>query len=167
MFRSIKLYFKDRNYYYQQKRYMKLQKEYRKKLTKQAKTFRPWSGYYMHEMIKTMIEFYHKTYLAGDCCWREEGSREEIATSLGVARYWLEALDCVDRLNSEELLEIAQRDNDFKNYVLAWEQKINMKTCESNNEELLLASLAEEYLVEKYTKALYNIIGKHIWEWCD
>ena len=84
MFRSIKLYFKDRNYYYQRKRYMKLQKEYRKKLSKQAKTFRPWSGYYMHEMIKTMIEFYHKTYLAGDCCWREEGSREEIATSLGV-----------------------------------------------------------------------------------
>jgi hypothetical protein len=33
--------------------------------------------------------------------------------------------------------------------------------------EALLSGVAYTYLEEKYTKALYNIIGEHIWEWCD
>ena len=98
LFNGIKLYFTNRHYYEQWKRYTKLQKKYRKELKKQAKEFCPWSGWYMNEMIKTMLEFYHKTYLAGDCCWREEGSREEIATTLGVAVHWAEDLDNIDDL---------------------------------------------------------------------
>ena len=78
MFGIIKLYFTDRSYYEQRKRYLKLQKAVRKKLKNQIKSFCPWSGYYLHEMIKTMLEFYHKTYLAGDCCWSEEERIENI-----------------------------------------------------------------------------------------
>jgi hypothetical protein len=169
MFRGIKLWFTDRNYYYQRKRYVKLQKEYRKKLTKQAKEFCPWSGYYMHEMIKTMLEFYHKTYLAGDCCWSEEGRIEEIATSLGVTKHWADELDKLDNLCDKELLEIAQTSLGvaFDKYVAAYEDKIALKISESNHKDILLSSLAQEFLTEKYTQALYNSIGKHIWEWCD
>ena len=45
MFKNIKLYFTDKPLYEQRKRYSKLQKEYRNKLKKQAKEFRPWSGW--------------------------------------------------------------------------------------------------------------------------
>lgn len=167
MFRAIKLYFTDRHYYEQRKRYLKRQKAVRKKLRKQVKNFCPWSGYYMHEIIKTMLEFYHKTYLAGDCCWREEGSREEIATSLGVACRWADELENLDDLEDAELISIAQKDKAFEEYVSSWEQKAGVKISESNHKEALISSLAYEYLEEKYTKALYNIIGEHIWEWCD
>lgn len=167
MLRGIKLFFTDKPYYVQWKHYMKRQKAVRKKLKKQAKNFCPWSGYYMHEIIKTMLEFYHKTYLAGDCCWREDESREEIAASLGVAVHWAEELDRLDNLEEEELVSIAQKDTVFEEYITVWEQKIGAKISESNHPDTMLAGLAEEYLTEKYTKALYNIIGEHIWEWCD
>lgn len=169
MFRGIKLWFTDRNYYHQRKRYMKLQKEYRKKLKKQAKEFCPWSGWYLHEMVKTMIEFYHKTYLTGDCCWREDESREEIATCLGVAKHWADELDKLEDLDDKELLEIARTSLGiaFDKYVAAYEKKVNFKLSESNHKDAILSSLAYEFLTEKYTQALYNIIGKHIWEWCD
>lgn len=167
MFRSIKLYFTDRSYYKQRKRYLKRQRAVRKKLKKLAKNFCPWSGYYMHEMIKTMLEFYHKTYLSGDCLWRDEGSREEIATCLGVAKHWAEDLDNLDNLDNEELLTIAKKDSDFDIYVARWEKKVGKPINDYSYKDILLASLAYEYLEEKYTKAMYNIIGEHIWEWCD
>ena len=69
MFRAIKLWFTDRKYYHQRKRYMKLQKAYRNEMKKQVNEFCPWSGYYMHKMVVTMLEFYYKTYAAKDCCW--------------------------------------------------------------------------------------------------
>ncbi len=167
MFRTIKLYFSNRAYYEQYKRYIKRQKAVRKKLRKLAKEFCPWSGWYMHEMIKTMLDFYHKTYLAGDCCWREEGRREEIATILGMSVHWAEELDKVDDLENAELLEIAQKDKAFEKYVSVWEKKVNFTVEDSNHKKELLSGLAQEYLTEKYTKAMYQIIGEHIWEWCD
>ncbi len=169
MFRGIKLWFTDRPYYEQRKRYIKLQKEYRNKLKKQAKEFCPWSGWYMHEMVKTMIDFYHKTYVAGDCCWREEGSREEIATCLGVANHWADELDKLDDLSDKELIELARTSLGvaFDKYVAAYEEKVALKISESNHKDALLSSLAQEFLTEKYTQAFYSIIGKHIWEWCD
>lgn len=167
MFSGIKLYFTDRPYYTQWRRYTARQKAVRKKLKKQAKEFCPWSGYYMHEMVKTMLEFYHKTYLAGDCCWSEEGRVEEIATTLGVALHWAEALERIDTLEDDELINIAQKDVAFKEYIAAWETKAEASVAEASQPDVLLASLAAEYLTEKYTKAMYQVIGEHLWEWCD
>jgi hypothetical protein len=167
MFHGIKLWFTDRNYYYQRKRYMKLQNEYCKKLTKQAKEFCPWSGYYMHKMIKTMLEFYYKTYEAKDCCWSESAWNGKVAESLKKAVDAANDLDSIDDLEFSELIAIAQKDKAFEKYIADWETKVNATINDSNNKEALLSGLAEEYLVEKYTKALYNIIGNHIWEWMD
>ena len=167
MFRGIKLYFTDRYYYEQRRHYLKRQKAVRKKLKKQAKEFCPWSGYYMHEMIKTMLEFYHKTYLSGDCLWRDEGSREEIATCLGVAKHWAEDLDNLDDLEDGELIAIAQKDEAFNERVAAWEAEAGKPISEHFYKDALLAYIAYDYLENKYTKAMYNIIGEHIWEWCD
>lgn len=167
LFNGIKLYFTDRKYYEQWKRYTKLQKTFRKKLMKQAKEFCPWSGWYMNEMIKTMLNFYHETYLAGDCCWSEESRVAEIAVSLGVALEYAKELENLDDLGDEELIGIAQENDDFDEYVTAWEQKVGAKISESNQPDSLLSALAYEYLEEKYTTALYNNIGEHIWEWRD
>ena len=167
LFYNIKLYFTDREYYHQRKRYLKRQKAVRKELKQQAKEFCPWSGYYMHKMIKTMLEFYHATYLAGDCCWREKSGVEEIATCLGVAKHWSDALDGLDDLDDDAVIQTAQKDAEFEDYVSAWEYKAGATISESNHPDSMLAALAYEYLEEKYTTALYNIIGKHIWEWCD
>ena len=167
MSKMLNLYFTDKHYYDQCKRYNKRQKAFRKKLKKQAKNFHPWSGWYMQEMIKTMLDFYHKTYLAGDCCWSNESRIEEIATSLGVACYWADELDRLEDLENAELIELAQKDKAFDKYVAAWEKKINTKVDDSSHKEVLLGGLAEEYLHDKYTKAMYKVIGEHIWEWCD
>lgn len=149
--------------YEQRKRYKKRLKNVRKKLKKQATEFRPWSGWYMHEMIKTMLEFYHETYLAKDCCWSEEGILEEIATSLGVALHWANELDRLDGLEDKELLEITKNSVAFEKYVTDWENKVGHKADNTQ----MLAGLAMSFLTEKYTKAMYKIIGEHIWEWCD
>lgn len=163
MFRSIKLYFKDRKYYEERKRYLMLQKSARKKLQKMAKKFCPWSGYYMHEMIRLMLEFYAITYRNGDCCWSEEERLEEIATSLGVALHWANELDRLDGLEDKELLEITKNSVAFEKYVTDWENKVGHKADNTQ----MLAGLALSFLTEKYTKAMYKIIGEHIWEWCD
>lgn len=167
MFRSIKLYFTNRYYYEQRKRYLKRQRAVRKKLKKLAKNFCPWSGYYMHEIIKVMLEFYHKTYLSGDCCWSSEGRIEEIATILGVANHFVEDLDNLDNLDDEELIVIAQKDKAFDKRVAAWEAEAGKPISEHFYKDTLLASIAYDYLERKYTKAIYSIIGEHIWEWCD
>jgi hypothetical protein len=117
----------------------------------------------MHEMIKTMLEFYYETYLAGDCCWSEEGRLEEIATSLGVALHWANELDRLDDLEDKELLEITQNSVAFEKYVTAWENKVGHKADNTT----MRAGLAMVFLTEKYTKAMYKIIGEHIWEWYD
>ena len=79
MFKELKLYFTNRSRYNQWRRYKKIQKAYRKKLIKQAKEFCPWSGWYMYKMTTTMLEFYHKTYAAGDLCYSEESRIKKIA----------------------------------------------------------------------------------------
>ena len=167
MFRAIELYFTDRPYYEQQKRFFRRQKAVRKKLKKLVKKFCPWSGYYIHEMIKTMLEFYHKTYLAGDCCFSEESRVEEIATSLGVAIHWANEIERLDELDDDELAYIVKKDTAFEQYVAVWEAKIGHPITECSNQDAMLSSLALEYLTEKYTIAMYKVIGEHIWEWCD
>lgn len=167
MFRAISLYFKDRNYYYQRKRYMKRQKATRKKLRKQAKEFCPWSGYYLHEMIKIMLNFYHETYLAGDCCWSEDARRLKIANSIAEAVHYSEVLDKLDDWNYPELIAEAQTYTAFSDRVAAFEKEIGKSITDCGHSEALLAGVAYDFLEEKYTTALYNNIGKHIWEWCD
>jgi hypothetical protein len=141
---------------------MKRQKAVRKKLKKQAKEFCPWSGYYMHEMIKTMLEFYHKTYLAKDCCWSEDSRLEEIATCLGVALHWADELERIYELETDELIKIAEKELEFENYLATWSEKNNMTVTDKNR-----GYLAYDFLEKIYTERFYNIIGKHIWEWCD
>jgi hypothetical protein len=164
MFRGIKLWFTDRNYYYQRKRYMARQRAVRKELKKQVKEFCPWSGYYMHKMICTMLKFYHKTYEAKDCCWSESAHEGKVAESLKQAVDAAANIDWIDDLDYAELIKVAKRDGvDFYNYVKQYEEKVGFDVTS----EALLSGVAYTYLEEKYTKALYNIIGEHIWEWCD
>ena len=167
MFKIIKLYFTDRKYYEQRKRYMKLQKKYRKELKKQAKEFCPWSGWYMHKMITTMLDFYHETYLAGDCCWSEDKRRLNIANSIAKSVHYMEALEVLDNWNYPELIAEAKKDPVFPARVAAFEKEIGKSITDCDHSEALLAGVAYDFLEEKYTTALYNNIGKHIWEWCD
>lgn len=164
MFKEIKLWFTDRNYYYQRKRYMARQRAVRKELKKQVKEFCPWSGYYMHKMICTMLEFYHKTYEAKDCCWSESAHEGKVAESLKEALDAAANIDWIDDLDYAELINVAKKDGvAFYNYVKRYEEKVGFDVTS----EALLSGVAYTYLEEKYTKALYNVIGEHIWEWCD
>lgn len=162
LFTSIKLRFTEKPYHKQWKRYMKRQKVFRKELVKQAKEFCPWSGYYLHKMITTMLEFYHKTYAAGDCCWSEENRVKKIASQLEKALQYANDLDTYEDLDEEELLAIADKEPGFKKYVEKWEKKTGTKA----NPQLMYG-IAWDYFEKKYTKAMYDEIGKHIWEWCD
>jgi hypothetical protein len=164
MFRGIKLWFTDRNYYHQRKRYMKRQKEFRNEMKKQVKEFCPWSGYYMHKMIVTMLEFYYKTYEAKDCCWSESAWNGKVAASLKEALDAAEVLDKLDDFEYSELIEIAERDEAlFSDYLKQYEEKVGYLM----DSESLLSGVAYSYLEKKYTTALYYIIGNHIWEWMD
>jgi hypothetical protein len=164
MFRGIKLYFTDRPYYEQWKRYMTRQKAVRKKLKKQVKEFCPWSGYYMHEMIVTMLEFYYKTYEAKDCCWSESAWTGKVAESLKEALDAATKLDQIDDFEYAELIKIARDDGaTFSSYLRQYEEEIGYLM----DSEALLSGVAYKYLEEKYTRAMYTTIGKHIWEWCD
>lgn len=164
MFRGLKLYFTDKPYYEQRKRYMKLQKKYRKELKKQAKEFCPWSGWYMHKMITTMLEFYHKTYEAKDCCWSESAWNGKVAASLKEAIDMAVELDKIDDYEYAELIELAKKDDVlFTDYLKQYEDKVGYLM----DSEALLSGVAYCYLEKKYTTALYNIIGNHIWEWMD
>lgn len=164
MLKQIKLYFTNKPYYEQRKRYMARQKAVRKELKKQAKEFCPWSGYDMHEMIVTMLEFYYKTYEAHDCCWSESACSGEVAASLKEALDMVAELDKIDDYEYAELIEIAKKDEAlFADYLKQYEDKVGYLM----DSEALLSGVAYSYLEKKYTKALYNIIGEHIWEWCD
>lgn len=164
MFSGIKLWFTDRNYYYQRKRYMKRQKAVRKELKKQVKEFNPWSGYYMHKMIITMLEFYYKTYEAKDCCWSESAWNGKVAETIKPAIDAAKDLDSLDDLEAEELIAVAQKDGAaFTDFVKQYEEKVEFKI----ESVVLLGGVAYSYLEKKYTTVLYNIIGNHIWEWCD
>ena len=167
MFRGLKLYFTDKPYYEQRKRYMKLQKKYREELKKQAKDFCPWSGYYMHKMMTTMLDFYYETYLAGDCCWSEDTRRMNIANSIAEAVHYSEVLDKLDEWNYPKIIADAQQYTAFSDKVAAFENEIGKSITDCEHSEALLAGVAYDFLEEKYTTELYSIIGKHIWEWCD
>jgi hypothetical protein len=163
-FKIIKLYFTERDYYEQRKRYMKRQKAFRKEMVKQSKEFCPWSGYYMHKMIVTMLEFYYKTYEAKDCCWSESAWNGTVAESLKRALDAAEELDRLDDLEYAELTNIARKDGKaFEDYVKQYEEKVGYLM----SSDALLSGVAYSYLEKKYTTALYNIIGEHIWEWMD
>lgn len=165
MFRAIKLWFTNRNYYYQRKRYMKLQKTYRTKLQKQAKEFCPWSGWYIHEMVKTMLEFYEKTYTAQDCCWTTEEHTNKVAEQVRIALDFSAKLDMIDDVSScDELIPFAEEyGEEFSAYCAEVNKRIEDKTYA----ERFLGHVAYEFLEKKYTSELYNIIGKYIWGWYD
>ena len=164
MFRSIKLWFTDRKYYHQRKRYMKLQKTYRNEMKKQVKEFCPWSGYYMHKMIQTMLEFYQEAYEAGDCTWSEETRTKQIAGQIAKAVEHAKMLDKIEEANTFEILDLISMEPGFEKWLDSLERKGHIIKRDNIH---ILSGLAYEYLVEKYTKAMYNIIGKHIWDWCD
>lgn len=164
MFKTIKLWFTDRNYYHQRKRFMKKQKAVRKELKKQAKEFCPWSGYYMHKMICTMLNFYHQVYEDKDCCWSESACEGKVARSLKEAVDAATNLDWIDDLDEDQLISVARKDGvAFYNFLKQYEEKVgfNVET------KSLLSGVAYSYLEKKYTRKLYNTIGEHIWEWMD
>ena len=164
MFHTIKLYFTNRPRFEERRRYMRLQREYRKKLRKLTKEFCPWSGYYMHAMIKTMLEFYEKTYSAGDCCWSEETRTHKIANQLKEALDYANKLEKIDDMNCSDMVPIAEEyGEEFEAYCA----EVCAKLSSANYAEKHRGYIAYEFLEKKYTSELYNIIGKHIWEWCD
>ena len=164
LFKLIKMYFKERDYYEQRKRYMKRQKAFRKEMVRQSKEFCPWSGYYMHKMIVTMLEFYYKTYEAHDCCWSESAWEGKVAESLKKALDAADELDRIEDLEPEELIAIAQKDGQlFSDYLKQYEDKVGYLM----DSEALLSGVAYSYLEKKYTTTMYNIVGNHIWEWMD
>lgn len=163
-FNQVKLFFTNKPRYNEHKRYMKLQKEYRKQLKKLAKEFCPWSGYYMHKMILTMLEFYYKTYEAKDCCWSESACTGKVAASLKKALDYADKLDALDDTELTELYALAQKDPSFDRWV---DKRLKSYNWDAEPKESTRQYLAYSYLEEKYTKAMYDIIGKHIWEWMD
>lgn len=163
MFKDIKLFFTDRPYYEQRKRYLKRQKAVRKKLKKQIKEFCPWSGYYMHKMIQTMLEFYQEAYEAGDCAWSEETRTKQIAGQIAKAVEHAKMLDKIEEAETCELVDMAAEPG-FEKYLNSLERAGHVIKRDNIH---ILSGLAYEYLVEKHTKAMYNILGKHIWDWCD
>ena len=163
MFKSIKLWFTDRDYYHQRKRYLKLQRNVRRKLRKQLSEFCPWSGYYMHEMIKIMLEFYHAVYQAKDCCWSESARLGKIEKSLAETLQYFDLLEQIDEVDAEsELLPQAEAEPGFNPYLQEWSKENDMLVT-----EVMRPYLAYSFLEKIYTERLYNSIGKHIWEWCD
>ena len=162
MFKGLKLYFTNKTRHKQWRRYKKLQKAYRKQLIKQAKAFCPWSGWYMHKMMTTMLEFYHKTYAAGDLCFSEESRVKKIANQTEKALEYAHSLDTYEDLSEEELIAIAEKEYGFRKYVEKWEKKTGTKANPK-----LVYGIAYDYFEKKYTEGMYNTIGKHIWEWCD
>lgn len=162
MFKELKLYFTNRSRYNQWRRYNKRQKAFRKEMIKQAKEFCPWTGWYMHKMITTMLEFYNKTYEAGDCCYSEEQRVKRVAAQTKKALDFAHDLDTYEDLEEEELLAIAAKDPGFKKYVEKWEKKTGIEA-----KPKLMYGIAWSYFEKKYTEGMYNEIGKHIWEWYD
>ncbi len=112
--------------------------------------------------LSAIVSFIDENYLDGNST-----PSNEDATSLGVALHWAEELEMLNDMYEEEMISIAQKDAAFEKYVANWEAKIGARISESNHPDTMLAGLAEEYLTEKYTKAMYKVIGEHIWEWCD
>lgn len=143
---------------------MRRQKAVRKNLRKQIKEFSPWSGYYMHQMICTMLKFFYDTYEAKDCCWSESACNGKVAESLKEAVDAATNLDLIDDLSEDELIKVARKDGvAFYNFLKRHEKEVGF----SLDSKALLGGVAYNYLEKKYTKAIYNSIGEHIWEWCD
>ena len=64
----------------------------------------------------------------------------------------------------DELIAVAKKDGiAFTKYVKKQEEKVGFKF----DSDALLSGIAYSYLERKYTKAMYNLIGEHIWEWMD
>ncbi len=165
MFGDLKLYFTDRPRYEQHKRYLKCQRYARKRLKKLAKEFCPWSGYYMHEMIKTMLEFYYTVYDAKDWCWSVDDRLEGIATSLKQALDYSDKLDAIDDMECSDLLVIAEEFDDFSDFCTKIAS--DMGTTFEKLSEDIRGYLAFEFLEKKYTSLMYNTIGENIWRWSD
>lgn len=163
-FRGIYLFFTDKPYYEQRKRYLKRQKAVRKKLADQIKDFCPWSGYYMHRIVQTMLEFYQEAYEAGDCAWSEEERTKRIAGQISKAVEHAKMLDRIEDAEACELLDMVNVEPGFEKWLDSLERAGG---CIKRDNIHILSGLAYEYLVEKHTKAMYTIIGKHIWDWCD
>lgn len=162
-FRRLKIWFTNRPYYRQLKRYTKRQAAVRKKLKKQANEFCPWTGYYLHDMIKTMLEFYHDVYSAKDCCWSEPFRLEKIEKSLAETLQYFDLLEKIDDVDADsELLPIAEAEPEFEDYLKTWTKENDLKVTDT-----VKSALAYSFLEKIYTERLYNSIGKHIWEWCD
>ena len=165
MFRGIKLWFTNKPYYHQRKRYMKLQKTYRAKLQKQAKEFCPWSGWYIHEMVKTMLEFYEKTYTAQDCCWTTEEHTNKVAEQVRIALDFSAKLDMIDDVDScDELIPFAK---EYSEEFSAYCDEVNKRLEDETYAKRFPGYVAYEFLEKKYTSELYNTIGKYIWGWYD
>ena len=163
MFYSLKLFLTNKPYYKQWRYYTKCRKTVQKKLKQKIKYFCPWSGYYIHEIVKIMIDFYHEIYSSHSCCWSEDERIEKIASSLTKVKSYIEKLEELDDLELEEILNTASCFSDFNSYVAKYAEKCGFEEVPEN----IKPYLAYDFLEKKYTTSIYNLIGENIWEWCD
>ena len=167
----LKLFFTNNKKYKELRRYKKRQRKYRRKLIQLSKKFAPWSGYYMHEMITVMVEFFYKTYLCGDCIYSENERRLDIVKEQEEVRQYAITLESIEEMSEDELLAQAQIDGEiFNSYVVKMLQKCypeSYEQIEGDKKARLTAAYAYSYLVDKYTKAFYESLGKYIWGWSD
>lgn len=167
----LKLFFTNNSKYNELRRYEKRQRKYRRQLVRLSKKFAPWSGYYMHEMITVMLEFFYKTYLCGDCIYSENARRLDIVKEQEEVRQYAIALENIEKMYEDDLLALAQIDGEtFNRYVAQMLQKCYPESYEQidgDKKARLTAAYAYSYLVDKYTRSFYESLGKYIWGWSD
>ena len=167
----LKLFFTNNSKYNELRRYEKRQRKYRRQLIRLSKKFAPWSGYYMHEMITVMLEFFYKTYLCGDCIYSENARRLDIVKEQEEVRQYALTLEALEEMSEEQLLAKAQTDGQlFNTYVTQMLQKCYPESyaqIAGDKKARLTAAYAYSYLVDKYTRSFYESLGKYIWGWSD
>ena len=92
-----------------------------------------------------MLNFYHETYLAGDCCWSEEGRIKKIAAQTKKALNYAADLDNYEDMDTDELLALVEKEPGFQKYVEKWEKKTDTKV----ENKMLLSGIAWDYLEKK------------------
>ena len=161
-FYSLKLFFTDRTHYNNRKQYLKVQRNYRKQLIKLSKKFCPWSGYYMHEMIMTMVNFYSDVYKNKLNTWSLDERTDDIANQLHAVQCMAKSLEHIDDADDKELIADANSLPEFRTYIEEWETKWSRKVTDK-----LLSGLAYDFLEKYYTSKIYQYIGQNIWNWSD
>ena len=167
-YKETRLFFTDINNYKDYIAYKKIEKKFKNKMKKLLADFHPWSGWYMHEVITTMLTFYRDVYDSKHCVYAADEWRLPIVAQLKEACDYATNLEYLETMEQEELISIAEKDGvAFRNYVLKFSNDSDVDIKQLKEKSAFYSGLAYEYLSKKYTRKMYEILGNHIWDWCD